>query len=116
MEREKNKRKIKYALIILAFIIVCGYSLYQAQKIIQGPEITITTPENGTTTNQSLIDISGKTANLTKLTLNDRSILKDEEGLFTEKFLLSYGYNQLRLEGWDKFGRKISKTLEIIYK
>jgi hypothetical protein len=116
MEREKNKRQLKYLLIGLAILTLVGYSLYQAQKLIQGPEIIITNPQNGSTVSQSLIEIIGETKNLNRLQLNDRDILKDETGHFSEKVLLSYGYNSLRLDGWDKFGRKNEKIIEIIYK
>jgi hypothetical protein len=116
MQRERLIRKIRYGIIITIVVLIAIYSIYEAQRLIQGPQINILTPENGATVNQSLIDITGTVKNVNLLKLNDRDIFQDESGNFSEKLLLSYGYNSLKLEGWDKFGRKTSKTIEMIYK
>lgn len=116
MEREKTKNILKWTGIILAILIIGGYSIFQAQKLIQGPQIAIHSPPDGSVSDVSLIEITGETKNLTKFQMNDRDIFKNEEGKFKEKFLLSYGYNMIRFDGWDKFGRQTEKTLEIIYR
>ncbi|MEI6420410.1 MAG: hypothetical protein WCO30_02130 [bacterium] len=116
MERETNKKRIKYGIITLAVLIILTYSGFQAQKIWQGPQIILTSPVNGATVNQSLIDIKGISKNVTKLVLNSREIMQDEKGNFEEKLLLSYGYNIMTIEGWDKFGRETKETIEMVYK
>jgi len=116
MERETNKKRIKYGIITLAILTILTYSGYQAQKIWQGPQITLASPENGATVNQAFIDVRGVAKNVTKLTLNSREIMQDEKGNFEEKLLLSYGYNILTIDGWDKFGRMTEKKIEMIYK
>ena len=42
--------------------------------------------------------------------------MQDEKGNFEEKLLLSYGYNIMTIEGWDKFGRETKETIEMVYK
>lgn len=76
----------------------------------------INEPQNGTITNQQLIKISGVAKNAKKITLNDRVIDIDEAGAFSERLLLSEGYNILKVSGWDKFDKKVEKIIEVVYK
>jgi hypothetical protein len=107
---------IRTSLITLLVIIIAGYSLFQAQKMIRGPIIDIYTPENGATYSQVLIEISGRARNISYLNLNDRPIFTDKNGYFTEKLLLSPGYNIIKLDARDKFKNYTEKKLEIILK
>ncbi len=97
-------------------LIILGYSIFQAQKIIVGPVIEIYSPENGVTYNQALIEIEGKVKNVSYLNLNDRPIFTDKNGHFSEKLLLSPGYNIIKLDARDKFKSYTEKRLEIILK
>ncbi len=103
-------------MIILLAVTVVGYSLFQAQKLIRGPIIDIYTPENGATYNQTLIQIEGRARNIAYLNLNDRPIFTDKNGYFSEKLLLSTGYNIIKLDARDKFKNYTEKRLEIILK
>ena len=97
-------------------LIILGYSLFQAQKLISGPIIDIYTPQNGATYNQTLIEIDGRARNVSYLNLNDRPIFTDKNGYFKEKLLLSPGYNIIKLDARDKFKKYTEKRLEIILK
>jgi len=115
-DREKNIKLLKIGIISLCVFFVLGYSFYEVQKIVRGPEITFTSPINGSMVSESLISVAGNAKNTINISLNDRKIYVDEKGNFSEQILLSYGYNLLSVKAEDKFGRKIEKTLEIIYK
>ena len=108
--------KLKIALFSLLGLTILGYSLFQAQKLISGPIIDIYTPQNGATYNQTLIEISGRARNTSYLNLNDRPIFTDKNGYFKEKFLLSPGYNIIKMDARDKFKNYTEKQLEIILK
>jgi hypothetical protein len=103
------------ALTILAIIIV-GYSFFQAQKILAGPVIEISTPQNGATYNSTLIEIDGQAKNVAYMDLDDRQMFTDKNGNFSEKLLLSPGYNVVKLDAWDKFGKQTEKKLELVLK
>lgn len=103
-------------IIILLVVGILGYTYYSTKDIIDGPQITIETPLNGATIDESLVKIVGSTKNISKITLNDRAIFIDEFGSIEENVLLSYGYNLLTLRAEDRFGRVIIKTLELVYK
>ena len=103
------------ALSLLGLVIV-GYSLFQAWKLISGPVIDIYTPQNGATYSQTLIEIDGKAKNVASLNLNGRKIFTDKNGIFKEQLLLSPGYNIIVLDAKDKFGTYTKKKLELILK
>ena len=107
---------LRIGLIVLFGLIIVGYSIFQAQKIIRGPIIEVHTPQNGATYNQTLIEIDGRARNIAYLNLNDRPIFTDKDGYFKEKLLLSPGYNIIKLDARDKFKKYTEKRLELILK
>ena len=102
------------ALVLL--VVVFGYTLFQARHLIRGPVVTIHTPQNGSTVSEPLLVIEGTTQNISFIDLNDRQIFVDEEGQFSEKLLLAYGYTIMTIRARDKFNRETTKTIELIYK
>lgn len=107
---------IRISAITLLVLIIAGYSIFQAQKLIRGPIIDIYTPENGSTYSQTLIQIDGRARNISYLNLNGRAIFTDKNGNFSEKLLLSPGYNIIKLDARDKFKNYTEKRLEVILK
>lgn len=107
---------VKVGGALIALVIVGGYVAFQARGIIAGPQILVTSPENGATLSQSLVTIRGTASAITHLTLNDRPIHTDTEGNFEEELLLAPGYNVLSVEAKDRFGRETTQVLELIHK
>lgn len=107
---------IKFTLIILFVIIISGYAFFQAKNIVLGPVVEITQPINGSSVESSLIEVRGKAKNISHISMNGRQIFTDDKGLFSEKLLLSYGYNIITIKAQDRFDREIEKKLELIYK
>ena len=81
-----------------------------------GPVITINEPKNGSTTEEQMIKIAGAAKNIKSISLDDRPIFIDEAGSFSEKLLLSEGYNIIKISAWDKFSKKTEKTIELVYR
>lgn len=111
-------KRVTLAVVIagvgLAFI--GGYILYQTKNLIRGPEIVIESPAKSLISDKSNIEIKGTTERIAHLFLNGRRIFTDEGGRFVEKLLLAPGYNIIRLEAKDKFGRRTSQVLELVYR
>lgn len=107
---------LRIVLISLFGLVIVGYSLFQAQKLLTGPVLDVYNPQNGTTYNQVLIEISGRAQNISYLNLDDRPIFTDKDGYFKEKLLLSPGYNIIKLDAIDKFKKYTEKKLELILK
>ncbi len=107
---------VRTSSLVLLIIVLIGYSIFQAQKLIRGPIVDIYTPQNGATYSQTLIEVTGRAQNIAYLNLNDRPIFTDKNGNFSEKLLLSPGYNIIKLDARDKFKNYTEKRLEIILK
>lgn len=112
---DKGKVLIKIAVIILLLGAISGYAFFQARNLIKGPELLVRTPTNGTTTTSSLISLSGTAKNISFISLNDRQIYVDKNGNFDEELILAPGYNVWTLQAKDKFGRIVTKKLELVF-
>jgi hypothetical protein len=109
-----SKIAIKVFFSIFIGVIVVGYSLFSARHIIKGPSIIVESPQNGELAKDNFVEIKGKSENINYISLNDRQIFIDDEGNFKEKLILYEGENTLKLFGKDKFGREITKYLQIV--
>lgn len=112
---EDGKLLVRMLVISFFVLTIIGYSIFQAHKIISGPQIALAHVTNGETVHQSDIDISGVAKNISFISLNDRPIYTDESGNFTEKLLLYPGYNIIKLQARDKFGASVEKHVELVY-
>jgi hypothetical protein len=114
MITQDGKTVIKIALGVCLVLLVLGYIYYQSRNLINGPQITIAEPLNGSTVADPLVAIQGIAKNISYITLNDRQIYVDKDGAFKEELLLSPGYNLWKIEAKDKFGRVVSKRIELV--
>lgn len=107
---------LKIVGIIFIVITIFGYASFQAKDIILGPIIEIHSPQNGMSVEESLVEIKGKVKNISYISMNGNQIFTDDNGIFSEKLLLSYGYNIITIKVQDRFDREVEKKLELIYK
>ena len=115
-ELHKTRKNIKIAIISFFVLFILGYTGYEIQRVVFGPRISITYPQNGSVVSTSSIKITGVAQNIKDISLNDRKIFIDEQGNFKEEVLLSYGYNAFVMRASDKFDRKTEKIIEVVYK
>ena len=116
INREGTKKIIKATLIVIAIVIVIGYSLYASHSLISGPEIIINEPINGSTISTSSVTVKGQAIRIQDISLNGRPIFVDEHGNFNETILLAPGYNISQFLAKDKFNRTTEYKLELVYK
>lgn len=105
---------LKTSALILLLLIIIFYSALQGKNIIFGPKIEIQSPINGETYKSSFIEVKGRVSNINVLTLNDRPIFIDKQGLFNEKLLLFKGYNIIIVKAQDKFGKQEEEKIEVM--
>ena len=108
--------KPKYIILILLFILLIAYSLYQARALLTGPQIWVENPQNGHTVNDPLIIVEGTSKNIAWISLNDHQIFTDEEGRWSEKLLVSPGLSIMTINARDRFGREIKKNVQVVLK
>ena len=104
----------KGSLLALFFVLLIGYSLFQARFIILGPHIAIQTPQNGAHLSDHMVVVSGRAENISFLSLNDRPIYVDEKGLWSEKLIAPEGLSIMTVRAKDRFGRTTEKQVEIM--
>lgn len=80
------------------------------------PELIISSPQDGETIEgQKSITIEGKTGPGNKVTLNDRTVIVNDDGNFFTKFTLSEGENRLVFTAEDPAGNFVEKEIKVIY-
>ncbi len=99
------------ALIAVAIVLLLGYGLFEARKLIAGPEITITSPKDGSATSSPLVTIEGTAQNISFLTINDAPAYTDAAGHFTLTLSPPAGYTIFTVAAVDRFGRRASKSV-----
>ena len=104
----------KHAFFIVLFILLIAYSLYQARFLVLGPQIWIDNPQDGSTVDDSLVIMEGRSKNIAWISLNDRQIFTDEEGVWGEKLLVSEGVSIMTVSARDRFGRETSRSVQIV--
>jgi hypothetical protein len=110
----KLELKPQYLLPALFFLVVAGYFTYQARFLILGPQITITSPLDGSSVESSVISIEGTASNIAWISLNGRQIFTNEKGVWSEKLLVSSGLSIMTVQARDRFGRETSKRVRIV--
>ena len=115
MPTDNLQTYIRVITITLIIFVILGYSLFQARNLIQGPLVTITSPLNGAVVTVPLVEIRGIAKNISRIELNNRDIVIDENGHFAEQLLLAPGYTIMSVLAHDRFGRTTRKTLELFY-
>ncbi len=105
--------KIEKIAIVTLLSIFLVYALFESYKILRGPVINIKSPKPYEEINLPFVAIEGETKNISLITLNDRQIFIDEDGVFREKLLLPEGYTIIELEAFDRFKKKVVKSLSI---
>lgn len=104
---------MKRAVIIAVILLIVGYGLFEARKLLEGPEITIESPADGTATSSAIVTIVGNAQNIAFLTINDGPAYTDETGKFVYQFSPPPGYSIVTVAAVDRFGRKTSKSIAL---
>lgn len=107
------KKSLIFFLVLGSIGGIIGYGLFEARRLLEGPSITILSPQSGTATADPLLVIEGMARNISFLTINDKSALTDESGHFTKKMTPPPGVSTVTVHGTDRFGRLASADVHI---
>lgn len=106
----------RWFLLMLAALLVAGtigYGLFEARRLITGPQLTIESPLDGSATSSTAVLISGRAENIAFLTINDKPALTDEAGNFSQLLTPAPGYAIFTVAATDRFGRRVTKDIRI---
>lgn len=102
---------MKRILILIALVAIVGYGVFEARRIIAGPELIIDSPTDGSATSTTLVTVMGRVQNISFLTINDKPAFADEQGRFVYRYSPPMGYTALTARATDRFGRKVEKRV-----
>lgn len=110
-----DRVKIRIILVTLILVGIGGFAFFESGKLRHGPIITIESPRDGAVSNTPIAHVSGVAKNIVKISMNDREISIDPNGVFNRQLVLSKGSNIVKLTGEDRFGRRSESFVEILY-
>ena len=102
---------MKRVLIVFIVLVVISYGLFEARKLLEGPEITILSPADGSATSSAAVTVMGTAQNISFLTINDAPSYTDEAGKFVYRLSPPAGYTVVTVAATDRFGRRASKSI-----
>lgn len=100
---------------LLAFtllVLTLTYGVFQARNLIHGPTLTISSPRPGETVTSVLLNVRGKTENVTHVSINGQPITMDITGAFSENLITPSGYGVILVEATNRFGRHREERIE----
>lgn len=106
---------VKRLVVFLSVLVILGYGLFNARNLILGPTLEIFSPTKDLETSANPIDIKGRVQNATFVSLNEKPISVDTEGIFEEKLLLSPGFNTIQIKAKDRFKNEVVKNVRVYY-
>lgn len=105
---------IRLGVVLSFFLIALWYVAFQARFMIEGPMVTLT-PEPQTVSKDRIVVLTGKTENITSLTVNGRAIATDPEGNFSEPVILENGYTIMSIDAKDRYGRSVHVERPLVF-
>lgn len=108
----RDSKLTKIGLTIF-FVLIVAYGLYEAQGLLFGPKIQVSTET--TLVHDPYVKIEGKALRISSLSMNGKDIPVTEVGEFSEPFLLARGDNRIALSAKDTYGRTTSSYVDIRY-
>lgn len=108
-----STRLSRIALVVF-FLIVVGYAIFEAQAILLGPRIGVDAA-NDAILDQPFVKIQGTASHISSLTMNGADIPVTETGAFDEPFLLAPGENRIQLVARDRYGNTTTKVVTLYY-
>lgn len=116
ISRIKSSPNIRRKIALLLFIAIVIYAVWNARNLILGPRIEVLEPEDGALISSPTLIVKGTVKNGSFISLNGRNIFTDNNGIFSEEILPQYGYNVMKIEAQDRFGKRTEKLIRFYYK
>ena len=100
--------------ITLALILVLGYIVYSVREFTLPPNLVIASPSSEQVLKERTVAIIGKTDAGSVLTINNQSVLLDDNGNFTEVVKLNPGLNVFEVKSSNRNKKITVQQLKIL--
>ncbi|MEZ4200572.1 MAG: hypothetical protein R3B69_03230 [Candidatus Paceibacterota bacterium] len=107
----------KLLTIVAVGLLLAGvlyYVLFQARFLIGGPSVVLADIPPVVQTVRE-VPLSGTASNITAIYLQGRPIVTNEDGQFNETVILEEGYNIVRIDVHDRYGRSAYVEQAFVY-
>lgn len=112
-----HTRKVLITSAVVSFIIFfIVYAGVEFRGLYLGPEVNLSSPDNGITVENPIIKTEGISERTKELTINGNQTLIDTTGHFSVNLVLSPGYNIITIVATDARGRHHSIKRDIYYR
>ena len=115
INRDGVQKIIKIGLFVFIILVVLIYSIISFKDYVDGPQINVQEPINGSVIASSTVLLKGQVRRIQDVSINNRPLLIDTQGNFTYNLLLLDGYNIFAISAKDKFGRIAEYKLELVH-
>ena len=93
----------------LVLTVVFLYGLHEAWPLISGPQLALSSPQNGESFDNGFINISGTAVHTKGVSLDGGPLLTDQNGHFETTLTLPRGGAILTVTATDRFGRTVTE-------
>lgn len=100
-------------LIVFTFFI---YLWLQYRQLVGYPQLSVTSPTDQLSTNNSIVAVEGKTDPESKIMVNNQEVKVGLEGDFKEEITLSQEVNKLSIIAISRFGQKVEEDRTVYLK
>ncbi len=114
LTRTSYIRLLRIILAAVVVLIIVTYAIWRSLNYARGPEITITSPLNGSSVDSETVEIKGQAVRVNNLIMNGQAISVDQQGNFDETVIVFPGTNKITFKASDQFGRSTEKELDLV--
>ncbi|MCL5438358.1 MAG: helix-turn-helix domain-containing protein [Patescibacteria group bacterium] len=102
-------------IIILIFLIVLGYIIFQYRYTFLNPPLEINSPKENAVIDSEIVEISGKTDSNSMVSVNNNPISVSDDGTFKKDIDLFPGKSTIKIKVTNRFGKEtiIERHVEI---
>lgn len=101
------------SLLAVVLTLLVGYGLMEAWPLIEGPALSIQSPQNQATFPGGIVTVRGTASRIAMLSLDGASVPHEIDGTFSSVLTFPPGASILTFVATDRFGRRITTTRSI---
>lgn len=109
-----NPKFIRKAIVLVVSVCLLFYMVWEITAIYRPPKLEIESPQSEQTTDQEFIEIKGTTAKNSNVTINDQSVIINNDGSFKQTVNLMDGLNKFTITAKREHSKTAEKILTIL--
>ncbi|TAK04272.1 helix-turn-helix domain-containing protein [Patescibacteria group bacterium] len=109
-----GSRLLKAAGFAAVALALCGYLGLEVRRIVSAPDIALSSPSDGFTTDEASVRVSGEADPDAKVLVNGVHMLLQDDGTFATDVMLERGLNVITVEGAKRYSKTASLYRRVI--